>query len=324
MRWKELTPADWAEADEQRLADLRDSGIAQPYEKEYFRKDGTRVSVLVGAAVYDKTQNEGVAFVVDLTERKEAEAAARTSERRYHEMQMELTHANRIASIAQLGVSTAHEISQPLSGIITNASTCLRMLDAGRPDLAGARETARRMVRDGNRAADVIARLRALFSNRPLTLQPLDLNEATREVIALSSSELQTSKVEIRTELADDLPPVTGDRVQLQQVILNLLRNAIEAMAGIDDRRRRVVIRTVRSEDDHVRLSVKDVGVGLDPQGMATLFKPFHTTKTDGMGIGLSISRTIIDSHQGRLWATPNDGPGITLAFSIPRAAGDG
>jgi PAS domain S-box-containing protein len=324
MRWKEMTPTEWTESDERRLADLQANGIAQPYEKEFFRKDATRVSVLVGAAVYDKTKNEGVAFVVDLSERKEAEEAARASERRYHEVQLELTQANRIAAVAQLGASTAHEISQPLSGIITNASTCLRMLDARPSNVAGARETARRMLRDGNRAADVIARLRALFSNRPLTLNPLDLNEATSEVIALSATELQKSHVEVRTELADDLPSVTGDRVQLQQVILNLLRNASEAMDGINDRPRRVVIRTGRGEEDHVHLSVEDVGVGLDQQGMHTLFKAFYTTKTGGMGIGLAISRTIIESHRGRLWATPNDGPGITLAFSIPRATEDG
>src|SRR4051794_14528860 len=191
MRWKELTPADWIESDERGLANLQASGITQPYEKEFFRKDGTRVSVLVGAAVYDNTQNEGVAFVVDLSERKEAEEAARASERRYHEIQSRLAHANRIAAIAQLGASTAHEISQPLSGIIINGNTCLRMLDADPPNLEGARETARRTLRDANRAADVIAHLRALFSRKPLTLEPLDLNEATREVIALSSSALQ-------------------------------------------------------------------------------------------------------------------------------------
>ncbi|MGZ3292135.1 MAG: AAA family ATPase [Xanthobacteraceae bacterium] len=324
MRWKELTPADWIQSDERGLANLQASGIVQPYEKEFFRKDGTRVSVLVGAAVYDNTQNEGVAFVVDLSERKEAEEAARASERRYHEIQSKLTHANRIAAIAQLGASTAHEISQPLSGIITNASTSLRMLDADPPDLAGARETARRTLRDGNRAADVIARLRALFSKKLLTLEPLDLNEATREVIALSSSELQRSQIDVRAELADDLPSVTGDRVQLQQVILNLLRNASEAMDGIDDRPRRVVIRTARSEHDHVRLSVEDAGVGLETLEVDRLFEAFYTTKTDGMGIGLSVSRSIIESHGGRLWATPNDGPGITFAFSIPSATDDG
>jgi PAS domain S-box-containing protein len=324
MSWKELTPADWIDSDERRLANLQASGIAQPYEKEFFRKDGTRVAVLVGAAVYDGTQNEGVAFVVDLSERKEAEEAARVSERRYHKIQSELTHANRIAAIAQLGASTAHEINQPLSGIITNASTSLRMLDATPPDLAGARETARRTLRDGNRAADVIARLRALFSKKLLTLEPLDLNEAAREVIALSSSELQRSRVHVQAELADDLPSVTGDRVQLQQVILNLLRNASEAMDEVDDRPRRVVIRTARSEQDQVRLSVQDAGVGLDALGMDRLFEAFYTTKADGMGIGLSVSRSIIESHGGRLWATPNDGPGITVAFSIPSATDDG
>ena len=240
------------------------------------------------------------------------------------EIQSKLTHANRIAAIAQLGASTAHEISQPLSGIITNASTSLRMLDANPPNLAGARETARRTLRDGNRAADVIARLRALFSKKLLTLEPLELNEATREVIALSSSELQRSQVDVRAELADDLPSVTGDRVQLQQVILNLLRNASEAMDGIDDRPRRAVIRTARSEHDDVRLSVEDVGVGLGTVEVDRLFEAFYTTKTDGMGIGLSVSRSIIESHGGRLWATPHDGPGITLTFSIPCATDDG
>jgi PAS domain S-box-containing protein len=320
MRWKELTPVDWLESDELGLSDLHRSGIAQPYEKEFFRKDGTRVSVLMGAAVYDKTQNEGVAFVVDLSDRKHAEEAARASERRYHESQLELAHANRIAAIAQLAASTAHEINQPLSGIITNASTCLRMLDARPPNLAGARETARRTIRDGNRASDVIARLRALFSKKPLTLEPLDLNEAAREVIALSASELERNQVVVQSELAADLPSVTGDRVQLQQVILNLLRNASEAMDGIDDRSRHVLIKTARGEHDHVRLSVHDVGVGLEQHGVDELFEPFYTTKSDGMGIGLSVSRSIIESHHGRLWATPNDGPGITLSFSIPRA----
>jgi C4-dicarboxylate-specific signal transduction histidine kinase len=274
----------------------------------------------MGAAVYDKTQNEGVAFVVDLSDRKHAEEAARASERRYHESQLELAHANRIAAIAQLAASTAHEINQPLSGIITNASTCLRMLDARPPNLAGARETARRTIRDGNRASDVIARLRALFSKKPLTLEPLDLNEAAREVIALSASELERNQVVVQSELAADLPSVTGDRVQLQQVILNLLRNASEAMDGIDDRSRHVLIKTARGEHDHVRLSVHDVGVGLEQHGVDELFEPFYTTKSDGMGIGLSVSRSIIESHHGRLWATPNDGPGITLSFSIPRA----
>jgi signal transduction histidine kinase len=218
-----------------------------------------------------------------------------------------------------LTASIAHEVNQPLSGIITNASTCLRMLAADPPNIDGARETARRTIRDGNRASDVITRLRALFAKKDATTESVDLNEAIREVIALSLSELQRSRVILRPELADDLPPVTGDRVQLQQVILNLLRNASDAMSGVADRPRKLVIRTERDEGDHVRLTVQDTGVGFEPHAMGRLFEAFYTTKSGGMGIGLSVSRSIIESHHGRLWAAPNVGPGATFSFSIPR-----
>jgi signal transduction histidine kinase len=220
-----------------------------------------------------------------------------------------------------LTASIAHEVNQPLSGIITNASTCLRMLAADPPNVDGARETARRTIRDGNRASDVITRLRALFAKKDTTTESVDLSEATREVIALSLSELQRSRVILRSELADDLPPVTGDRVQLQQVILNLLRNALDAMGGVDDRPRKLVIRTERDEDDRVRLTVQDTGAGFEPQAAGRLFEAFYTTKSGGMGIGLSVSRSIIESHHGRLWAAPNDGPGATFSFSLSRAA---
>jgi signal transduction histidine kinase len=192
------------------------------------------------------------------------------------------------------------------------------MLAADPPNVDGARETARRTIRDGNRAADVITRLRALFSKNNATTESVDLNEATREVIALSSSELQRSRVILRPELADDLPPVTGDRVQLQQVILNLVLNASDAMSGVYDRPRRLEIRTERDEGDRVRLTVQDAGVGLEPQGADKLFEAFYTTKSGGMGIGLFVSRSIIESHHGRLWAAPNDGPGATFSFSLP------
>ena len=214
--------------------------------------------------------------------------------------------------------SIAHEVNQPLSGIITNASTCLRMLAADPPNVDGARETARRTIRDGNRASDVITRLRALFGKKDATTGPVDLNSAAREVIALSLSELQRSRVVLRTEFADDLPLVMGDRVQLQQVILNLVRNAADAMSNVDDRPRQLVIRTERDENDHVRLTVQDAGVGFEPQDAERLFDAFYTTKSEGMGIGLSVSRSIIERHHGRLWAAPNDGPGATFSFSIP------
>jgi signal transduction histidine kinase len=218
--------------------------------------------------------------------------------------------------------SIAHEVNQPLSGIITNASTCLRMLAADPPNVDGARETARRTIRDGNRASDVISRLRALFSKKNATTELVDLSEAAQEVIALSMSELQRNRVILRSELDNGVPPVMGDRVQLQQVVLNLLINALDAMKDVDDRPRQLEIRTERDEGDRVRLMVQDTGVGLDPQSVERLFEAFYTTKSGGMGIGLSVSRSIIESHHGRLWAAPNDGPGATFSFSIPCGPG--
>jgi len=247
----------------------------------------------------------------DVTESKVAEEAL-------DKARSELAHVARVTTLNALTASIAHEINQPLSGIITNASTCLRMLNGNPPNVDGARETARRTIRDGNRASDVITRLRALFSKKEFTLEPLDLNEATREVIALALSDLQRNRVILQSELSDDLPPVIGDRVQLQQVTLNLLRNAAEAMLGVEDRPRQLLVRTRREGDDRVRLSVQDTGTGVSTQDFERLFEAFYTTKSSGMGIGLSVSRSIIERHHGRLWAEPNDGPGATFFFSIP------
>jgi signal transduction histidine kinase len=242
----------------------------------------------------------------------------RRSEETLGKVRSELAHVARVTSLGALTASIAHEVSQPLSGIITNASTCLRMLAADPPNVDGARETARRTIRDGNRASEVVTRLRALFSKKETTIESVDLNEATREVIALSLSELQRNRVILRTELASDLPVVTGDRVQLQQVVLNLLRNASDAMSAVEDRPRQLLIRTEREEGGRVRLTVQDAGVGLAPQAMDRIFEAFYTTKNEGMGMGLSVSRSIIERHHGRLWAAPNDGPGATFSFSIP------
>jgi PAS domain S-box-containing protein len=442
VRWTDLTPAEWRSHDERAVADLKATGIFQPFEKEYFRKDGGRVSVLVGGALFEGSGNEGVGCVLDLSEQKRAERALRRSEAflaegqqlsqigsfswrvatneitwseqlyRIYELEIgvpvtlelirtrvhpedisliekmkmvdqasnggndfewqyrlmmpdhsikymhavahatrdqdgqmeyiavvqdvtarrlaeeardkarsELAHVARVMSLGTLTASIAHELNQPLSGIVTNASTCMRMLAADPPNVDGASETARRLIRDGNRASEVVTRLRALFSKKDATTESVDLNDATREVIALSLSELQRSRVIPRTELADDLPPVRGDRVQLQQVILNLLLNASDAMSSVDDRTRQLTIRTERDEGDHVRLSVQDTGVGFEPESVNRLFDAFYTTKSGGMGIGLSVSHCIIESHHGRIWASPNDGPGATLSFSIPCAS---
>ena len=279
-------------------------------------KNGARVpvSLLCVPVSASGSGNTGYVIYRDITETKRLQ----DEQRRYHDIQLELAHANRIATIGQLSASIAHELNQPLTGIITNCSTCLRMLTGDPPNLDGVRETVRRTMRDGNRASEVVTRLRALFSKREVTAESVDLNESTREVIALSLGELEKSRVIVRTELADDLPLVTGDRVQLQQVVLNLLLNALDAMNAVEDRPRQLVIRTERREGDCVCVSVRDCGVGFEPHAVDKLFEAFYTTKDDGMGMGLSVSRSIIESHHGRLWATANTGPGATFSFSIP------
>jgi PAS domain S-box-containing protein len=289
----------------------RDRGDVQ-LEFRLQMPDGTLKYVHVAAHIRgDHDQLEYIGAVQDVTERRSSEEALTKA-------RSGLSHVARVTSLGVLTASIAHEVNQPLSGIMTNASTCLRMLAADPPNIEGARETARRTIRDANRASEVITRLRALFSKKSATAQSIDLNEAAREVIALSLSELQKNRVILRPELADDLPLVTGDRVQLQQVILNLLRNASDAMSTIDDRPRDLVIRTEPDDNERVRLSVTDVGVGLEPKAADRLFEAFYTTKDEGMGIGLSVSRSIIEHHHGRLWATPNNGPGVTFSFSIP------
>lgn len=252
--------------------------------------------------------------IQDVTRRQLAEEALT-------EARSELAHVARATTLGTLTASIAHEVSQPLSGIITNSSTCLRMLDANPPNVEGAKETVRRTIRDGHRASDVINRLRALFGNKGYVYEPVDLNDAAREVIALTRNELQSGRVAVRADLAADLPSVMGDRVQLQQVVLNLLLNASEAMSDVDPHSRQVVIRTECEEGDRVRLSVQDTGMGLDLESLDSLFEPFYSTKANGMGMGLSVSRSIVETHGGRLWAAPNSGSGATFSFSLPRAS---
>jgi C4-dicarboxylate-specific signal transduction histidine kinase len=267
---------------------------------------------LVAHATRDKDgQLEYIGAVQDVTQRRLAEEALSKA-------QSELTHVARVTSLGVLTASIAHEVNQPLSGIITNASTCLRMLASDPPNVEGARETARRTIRDGKRASDVITRLRALFRKKDFAAEAVDLNETIREVLALSSGKLRGDRVMLRSELAEGLPAVAGDRVQLQQVILNLLLNASDAMSTVEDRPRLLVIKTEEDGSDCVRVSMQDAGVGFQAQSLEKLFDAFYTTKGEGMGIGLSVSRSIIESHRGRLWATPNDGPGATFLFTIP------
>jgi PAS domain S-box-containing protein len=285
-------------------------------EKQYRRKDGSLIWVRNNVSLVPGTERVPqslMALSEDVTERKRAEEALA-------QVRSELAHVSRVTTLGAMTASIAHEVNQPLSGILTNASTCTRMLAHDPPNIEGARETVRRLIRDGNRMAEVISRLRALFSKKDAAIESMNLNEAVLEVIALCIVDLQKNRVVLRPELPDDLPLVKGDRVQLQQVILNLLRNGSDAMSTVEDRPRQLVIRTERDEGDRVRLTVQDAGVGFDPQVVNRLFDPFYTTKGEGMGIGLSVSRYIIESHHGRMWATLNDGPGAAFSFSIPRA----
>jgi PAS domain S-box-containing protein len=285
-------------------------------EKQYRRKDGSLIWVRNNVSLVPGTERVPqslMALSEDVTERKRAEEALA-------QVRSELAHVSRVTTLGAMTASIAHEVNQPLSGILTNASTCTRMLAHDPPNIEGARETVRRLIRDGNRMAEVISRLRALFSKKDAAIESMNLNEAVLEVIALCIVDLQKNRVVLRPELPDDLPLVKGDRVQLQQVILNLLRNGSDAMSTVEDRPRQLVIRTERDEGDRVQLTVQDAGVGFDPQVVNRLFDPFYTTKGEGMGIGLSVSRYIIESHHGRMWATLNDGPGAAFSFSIPRA----
>jgi PAS domain S-box-containing protein len=265
----------------------------------------------------DQTEDRPVfvGAIQDVTEAKIAEEAVNRA-------RADLAHVTRVTALSALTASIAHEVNQPLAGIITNAAACLRMLAADPPNLEGARATAQRTIRDGNRASEVIQRLRTLFARKPPSMGPVELNDAAGEVLALSSSELQRRRVVLRTDFAEDLPPVSGDRVQLQQVILNLILNAADAMSGVDDRPRDLWVATARDEMGKVTLSVRDAGAGIEAQNLERLFDTFYTTKAEGMGIGLSISRSIIQGHEGRLWASANDGPGVTFSFSIPYRLG--
>jgi PAS domain S-box-containing protein len=252
---------------------------------------------------------EYIGAAQDVTQRRLAEQALMKA-------RSELANVGRLTSLGELTAAIAHEVNQPLSGIATNTDTCLGMLSDDPPDIEGARETIRRIIRDSNRASDVIARLRALFSKKEINAEPMDLNEATHEVISLSLNELQRNRIVLRSEFGD-LPNVEGDRIQLQQVILNLLRNASEALSMIDDRPRHLLVRT-ELDGEYVRFMMRDSGVGFSPEASDRLFDSFYSTKEKGMGIGLSVCRSIVEAHQGRIWAVPNEGPGSTFAFSLP------
>jgi C4-dicarboxylate-specific signal transduction histidine kinase len=301
-----------------RRADAVRVGQVQPREKEYFRKDGSRVPVLVARAIFEWKLNEGVAFVIDMTDRKLAEERLRASEQRFLDAQMELAHVTRVTTLGELTASIAHEVNQPLAAIAANAEACLRWLDRATPDLDAARRSVEWIASDNDRASAVIQRVRALAKRTEIERLPLDIRDVVKEVDALVRSELTSHKVSLRMEFASAPPMILGDRVQLQQVMINLIMNGIEAMQTVTDRPRELLIRSRQDETQQVLVSVTDCGIGISAENADRLFNAFFTTKSDGMGMGLSICRSIIETHGGRLWATANQPHGATFQFVLP------
>jgi PAS domain S-box-containing protein len=266
LRWRELTPAEWRAADDRALAELKVAGTIRPREKEYFRKDGSRVPVLLGSTTFGDRQDEGVTFVLDLTERNRAVEGLRASEQRLLDAQMELAHVTRVTTLGELAASIAHEVNQPLAAVVANAEACLSWLRRGTPGVDAACRSVEWIIADGNRASEVIRRVRTLAKKTSLEKVPLDVNDVVRETIPLVRRELIRHQVLLRMELAPTLPMILADRIQLQQVIINLVMNGIEAMQSVTDRPRELVIRSRQDETQQVLVSVADCGVGISAE----------------------------------------------------------
>jgi PAS domain S-box-containing protein len=311
LQWPALTPAEWHPATQRAIAQIRATGRYDTYEKEFIRRDRSRVAALVGGAAFEDTRTKAVAFVLDLTERKRSEEALQ----RAH---TELAHVTRVTTLGELAASIAHEVNQPLAAIIADANAGLNWLAGTDPRLDEAREALAAIANQGDRAAAVVQRIRQLAKKAPPRKTSIDLNHIIQDVVLLLRAELRRHDVTLTLDLVSELPLVLGDRIQLQQVLLNLTINAIDAMATVADRSRELVIRTSHSDRDHVMIAVQDTGVGIAANDLDHVFSAFFTTKPGGMGMGLSISRSIIESHGGRLWATPNPTHGATFHFAVP------
>ena len=314
VHWRDLTPAEWHDRDERAVAELKATGAAQPFQKEYFRKDGGRVPVLFGAAMFEGSVNEGVAFVLDLSEQKRAEEALQKA-------QVELAHVTRVMTMGEITSSIAHEINQPLGAIVNYGNACLRLLKSGRANLTEMAAALSAIVNDAERASAIIARIRALSKKAPPEMALLQVGDLVADILALVRNELTGRKMALKTVLPGDLLPVLGDRIQLQQVLLNLVINSIEAMSKVPEDQRRLVIEAqshVSGDKSFVLITVTDSGIGLKADDLPKVFETFYTTKADGMGMGLAISRSIVEAHGGRLSATPNADLGATFQLMLP------
>ena len=311
VRWTDLTPAEWSDRDERAMAELKATGKVQPYQKEYSRKDGSRMPALVGAAVFEGSGNEGVAFVLDLSEQKRAEAEAR----KHRE---ELAHLGRVAIMGEMAGALAHELNQPLTGIVNNASAARRFIAKGRADLPKLDRLFEAVIEDGRRAGEIIRSIRGMVHKGKQIRSPVNLDDVVAGVLKLVRSDALERDCMLVTELDPELPLVEADRVQLQQVLLNLVVNAFEAMRATPPPERRVIIRSEREYDSRVRVSVRDFGIGLPVEEPDRIFERFFSTKREGMGMGLAIARSIIASHGGELAAANAEGGGACAYFSLP------
>jgi PAS domain S-box-containing protein len=311
LHWRDLTPVEWREVSERAVAQLLATETCDVFEKEYFRRDGSRVPVLVGAAALGEARTETVAFILDRTEAKRSEH----ERERLRQAQADLVYMNRVLTMGELAASIAHDIKQPITAALASAEICLRELDHPLPDIDGLRDAATVMSREVTRATEILDRLRALYTRGAPRQDPVDMNDLVNEMVALLDREATVRRVPILTELDPTLPPISGDRVQLQQVLLNLMLNALEATHASSGE---LSIRTQRHADGHVEIAVTDSGIGLPAEHGERVFDAFFTTKPQGIGMGLAISRAIVEAHGGALWATANPTAGTTFRFILP------
>jgi PAS domain S-box-containing protein len=314
LSWRAMTPPECGAASERAADQIRATGSCDIFEKAYFRRDGSRVPVLVAGASFGDSPNEIVAFVLDLTERKRADE----ERERLRQAQAELAYMSRVLTMGELAASIAHELKQPITAAQVSADTCRRWLERPVPDLEEVRAAAARMSIEVTRASEIIDRVRSLYTRGAQRKDPVDMNELVREMVALLDNEATTHEVSVRIDLESALPVIIGDRVQLQQVLLNLMLNAIEAMKGAPGE---MSIMSQRSGSEAVLIVVADSGIGLPGEHADRIFDAFFSTKPKGTGMGLAISRTIIESHRGRLWASTNPTGGATFQFTLPNGA---
>ena len=315
VRWSELTPPEWRERDLRALVELNSAGTFQPFEKEYFRKDGRRIPVLVGGALFRQGSNEGVSFILDLSERKRAEEALR-------ELESDFAHVNRVSMLGELAASLSHEIVQPIASARNNARAAENFLAMQPPDLGEVREALACVIGDADRAREIIDRIREQMKKAPPRKERFDMNAAIDEMIELARNAILKNGVSVQTRLAEGLLPVQADRIQLQQVVLNLILNAVEAMGSVETGPREL---SIRSEQNRmgVLVAVADSGPGIAPEHLDRIFNSFYTTKPTGTGMGLSICRSIIEAHGGKLWVDANEPRGAVFHFTLPHTEGE-